>query len=408
MSQKPNRLSVPVTLISVATLAACSGSALAAEAGLSQDSIISIVVAAISGGAFVTALWALLLGRKSMKKDREFVTTLKKNIVRDQRTIDKSLRSIETNEVRAERIIDRLVYQNNALISKQHHAWLSAEKIQELAAQSESIEANLQERSEALERRIQQTQHIWDERLGETENTVLRVEQELRDGLNHLEVGIKRVQQQDAHSYQLAQHITAQHNLQLHTLEANNELAEQVRARLDTTLEESTQLLEHLRSNQAKADAAYERYMDSISGYENDLYTEYDAAFQSADMARQELSASVDESRIHVESLRRYEEQSRVIKETTESNLKQLDVKAINQLSDTLETTQQTFQSLSKKVAEAQQALNSLNEADLNQASSDHKQNSNGSGETHYYQEAVGDNNLVPFFSSRKNKDTKH
>ena len=407
MSQKSNRLSVPTTLISCATLAAYSGSALAADAGLSQDSMISIVVAAISGGAFVTALWALLLGRKSMKKDREFVTTLKQNIVRDQRSIDKSMRSIESSEIRAERIIDRLVYQNNALISKQHNAWLSAEKIQDLATQSESIEANLQERSEALERRIQQTQHIWDERLGETENTVLRVEQELRDGLNHLEVGIKRVQQQDAHSYQLAQHITAQHNLQLHTLEANNELSEQVRARLNMTLEESTELLGHLRDNQTKADDAYERYMDSISGYENDLYTEYDSAFQSADMARQELSANVDESRIHVESLRRYEEQSRVIKETTESNLKQLDVKAINQLSDTLETTQQTFQSLSKKVAEAQQALNSLNQADLSQASPDHD-NKNGSGETHYYQEAVGDNNLVPFFSSRKNKDTKH
>lgn len=406
MSQQSNRLSVPATLISCATFAAYSGNALAAETSLSQDSIIGIVVAAISGGAFVTALWALLLGRKSMKKDREFVTTLKQNIVRDQRSIDKSLRSIETSEVHAGKIIDRLVHQNNALMSKQHHAWLSAEKIQNIAEHSESVEANLLERSEALERRIQQTQHVWDERLGETESTVLRVEQELRDGLNHLEVGIKRVQHQDAHSYQLAQHITAQHNLQLHTLEANNELAEQVRARLNMTLEESTQLLDHLRDNQGKADIAYERYMESISGYENDLYTEYDSAFQSADMARQELSANVDESRIHVESLRRYEEQSRVIKETTESNLKQLDVKAINQLSDTLETTQQTFQSLSKKVAEAQQALNSLNKADLNNTAGTDQDGS--TDETHYYKEAVGDNNLVPFFSSRKNKDTKH
>ena len=406
VSQQSNRLSVPATLISCATFAAYSGNALAAEATLSQDSIMAIIVAAISGGAFVTAIWALLLGRKSMKKDRAFVTTLKQNIVRDQRSIDKSLRSIGTSEVHAEKIIDRLVHQNNALMSKQHHAWLSAEKIQDIAEQSEAIEANLLERSEALERRIQQTQHIWDERLGETENTVLRVEQELRDGLNHLEVGIKRVQQQDAHSYQLAQHISAQHNLQLHTLEANNELAEQVRSHLNMTLEESTQLLDHLRTNQGKADTAYERYMESMSGYENDLYAEYDSAFQSADMARQELSASVDESRIHVESLRRYEEQSRVIKETTESNLKQLDVKAINKLSDTLETTQQTFQSLSKKVAEAQQALNSLNKADLTQKSNN--ENDTGKSETHYYQEAVGENNLVPFFSSRKSKDSKH
>lgn len=382
--------------------AICSGNAIAAEASLSQDSIISIIVAAISGGAFVTALWALLLGRKSMKKDREFVTTLKQNIVRDQRKIDKSLRAIEDSEGRAEKIINRLVHQNNALISKQHHAWLSAEKIQDIASHSESIEVNLQERSESLERRIQQIQYLWDERLGETENTVIRVEQELRDGLNHLEAGIKRVQQQDAHSYQLAQHITAQYNMQLSSLEANNEISEKVRSNLNQTLEESTGLLNHLRSNQTKTEQAYAKYMESIEQYEDDLYTQYDVAFQSADMARQELSTSVDESRIHIETLRRYEEQSRFIKETTENNLKQLDVKSINQLSDTLATTQQTFHSLSKKVAEAQQALSSLNKAEFNQSNSD------STSETAYYQEAVGDNNLVPFFSSRKNKESKH
>lgn len=403
MCQQSKRLTVPATLISSVILAAYSGSALSAEPSLTQDSIISIIVAAISGGAFVTALWAMLLGRKSMKKDREFVTTLKQNIVKDQRRIDKSLKSIEDSEMRAQKIIDRLVQQNNALISKQHHAWVSSEKIQEIAEHSEILEANLREKTDSLDRRINQTQRIWDERLGETENTVLRVEQELRDGLNHLEVGIKRVQQQDAHSYQLAQHITAQHNLQLNSLEANNELAEQVRGRLNQTLEESTQLLDHLRNNQGKADEAYQKYMESIGQYENDLYTQYDSTFQSADMARQELSASVDESRIHIEALRRYEEQSRLIKDTTESNLKHLDVKSINQLSDTLETTQQTFESLSKKVAEAQQALKSLNKVDLDNASE-----ADASSETHYFQEAIGDNNLVPFFTSRKNKEAKH
>lgn len=404
VTQKTNRPSLPTTLISSATLAIYSGNALAAEASLSQDSAISIIVAAISGGALVTALWALLLGRKSMKKDREFVTTLKQNIVKDQRRIDKSLKAIENSEERAEKIIDRLVHQNNALISKQHHAWLSAEKIQDIAEHSESIEMSLQERSEALDRRIQQTQHLWDERLNETENTAIRVEHELRNGLNHLEVGIRRVQQQDAHSYQLAQHIAAQHNLQLSSLEANNELSEKVRSSLNQTLEESTHLLDHLRTNQSKTEEAYTKYMESIGQYEDDLYTQYDVAFQNSDMARQELSASVDESRIHVETLRRYEEQSRFITETTEKNLKQLDVKSINQLSDTLETTQQTFQSLSKKVAEAQQALNSLNKVELNQSS---ESEPSSTADTDYYKEAVGDNNLVPFFSSRKGKENK-
>lgn len=406
MSQPVKRSTIPASIISSAVIAAYSGAAFSAEAPLSQDSVISILVAALSGGAFVTALWALLLGRKSMKKDREFVTTLKQNIVKDQRSIDRSMKAIEDSESRASKIIDRLVHQNNALMSKQHNAWLSSEKIQEVATNAENIEANLREKTEALERRIEQTQRIWNERLGETENTVLRVEQELRDGLNHLEVGIKRVQQQDAHSYQLAQHITAQHNLQLSSLEANNELAEKVRSRLNQTMDESSVLLEQLRHNQQKTDDAYQKYMESIGQYEGDLYAQYDAAFQSADMARQELDANVDESRIHVESLRRYEEQSRLIKDTTEHNLRQLDVKSINQLADTLDATQQTFESLSKKVAEAQQALNSLNKVDLSQLNGAEK-HTKESG-TPFFKEAVGDNNLVPFFSSRKNKDTQH
>ena len=51
--------------------------------------------------------------------------------------------------------------------------------------------------------------------------------------------------------------------------------------------------------------------MESIGQYESDIYGQFDSAFQSADIARQELDANVSESRLHVESLRRYEEQSR-------------------------------------------------------------------------------------------------
>ena len=374
----------------------------AAGSSISPDSIISIVIAAMSGAAFVTAIWALLLGRKSMKKDRDFVNTLKQNIVKEQKRIDTSMRGIKMSEDRANKVLEKLVHQNNALMSKQHHAWLSSEKIDDLAHKSKIIESELQRKSDSFERRIEQTQMRWNERLNETENTVLRVDQELNEGLKHLDAGIKRVQQQDAHSYQLAQHITAQHNIQLSTLEANNELSEKVRSSLNQTLQESTQLFEHLHNNQEKTDKAYSSYMESIGQYESDLYSQYDVAFQNADMARQELDANLSESRLHVESLRRYEEQSRLVKENTEKNLKQLDIKSINQLADTLDTTQQTFENLSRKVTEAQQALKSLNNLDLTQ-----KQDNGGLPETvtKKFSEEINqasDSTLIPFFTKRK------
>lgn len=373
----------------------------AAESSISQDSIISIVIAAISGAAFVTAIWALLLGRKSMKKDRDFVHTLKQNIVKEQKRIDTSMRGIKASEERANKVLEKLVYQNNALMTKQHHAWLSSEKIEDLAEKSEILGSELEQKSNALERRIEQTQLRWNERLNETENTVLRVDQELREGLNHLDAGIKRVQQQDAHSYQLAQHITAQHNIQLSTLEANNELSEKVKDNLNKTLQESTQLLDHLRENQQKTDTAYTSYMESIGQYESDLYSQYDIAFQNADMARQELDANVSESRLHVESLRRYEEQSRLVKENTEKNLKHLDVKSINQLADTLNTTQETFENLSRKVNEAQQALKSLNNLDLAQKQNDAASDTS-SNKFYREHDQNSDNTLIPFFTKRK------
>lgn len=375
----------------------------AAEALISQNSLISIIIAAMSGAAFVTAIWALLLGRKSMKKDRDFVSTLKQNIVKEQKCIDLSMRGIKTSEERANKVLEKLVYQNNALMSKQHHAWLSSEKIDELAQQAEFVESEIQRKSDSLERRIEQTQLRWNDRLSETENTVIKVDQELREGLNHLDAGIKRVQQQDAHSYQLAQHITTQHNIQLSTLEANNELSEKVRNSLIKTLQESTNLLDHLNENQDKTDKAYTSYMENISQYESDLYTQYDTAFQSADIARQELDANVGESRLHVESLRRYEEQSRIVKENTEKNLKHLDIKSINQLAETLNTTQQTFDNLSRKVNEAQEALSSLNRLDLSTRQAE-TSIFDASNEPHI--ESMNqhhDSTLVPFFSKRKN-----
>ena len=373
-----------------------------AETIISQDSMISLIIAAMAGAAFVTAIWALLLGRKSMKKDREFVSALKQNIVKEQKRIDISMRGIKTSEERASKVLEKLVYQNNALMSKQHDAWLSSEKIDELAERAQVVESEIQRKSESLERRIEQTQSRWDERLAETENTVLRVDQELRDGLNHLDAGIKRVQQQDAHSYQLAQHITAQHNIQLSTLEANNELSEKVRNSLNQTLQESTQLLDHLKENQAKSDRAFDSYMESVGQCESDLFSQFDTAFQSADIARQELDANVNESRLHLESLRRYEEQSRIVKESTEKNLKQLDIKSINQLAETLNTTQQTFENLSRKVNEAQQALNSLNKLDLTAPSQDHPEAPSSSVLKDVSQNLDSDNTLVPFFTKRK------
>ena len=375
----------------------------AAETSISQDSLISIIIAAMSGAAFVTALWALLLGRKSMKKDRDFVNTLKHNIAKDQKKIDISMRGIKTSEERASKVLEKLVYQNNALMSKQHHAWLSTEKINESAERAAFIESEIERKSNSLERRIEQTQVRWNERLTETENTVMRVDQELREGLNHLDSGIKRVQQQDAHSYQLAQHITTQHNIQLSTLESNNELSEKVRNSLNQTLQESTQLFEHLKENQLKTDKAYSNYMESIGQYESDIYGQFDSAFQSADIARQELDANVSESRLHVESLRRYEEQSRLVKENTEKNLKQLDIKSINQLAETLSSTQQTFENLSRKVAEAQNALHSLNQLDLSSEKNNAKtpdQKTSKSFITPLPER--DDSTLVPFFTKRK------
>ena len=369
---------------------------------ISQDSIISIIIAATSGAAFVTAIWALLLGRKSMKKDRDFVNTLKTNIAKDQKRIDISMRGIKTSEERASRVLEKLVYQNNALMSKQHHAWLSSEKINESAERIETVESEIERKSDSLERRIEQTQVRWNERLNETENTVMRVDQELRDGLNHLDAGIKRVQQQDAHSYQLAQHITTQHNIQLSTLESNNELSEKVRNSLNQTLQESTQLFEHLRENQDKTDKAYTGYMESIGQYESDIYSHFDSAFQSADIARQELDANVNESRLHVESLRRYEEQSRLVKESTEKNLKQLDIKSINQLAETLSSTQQTFENLSRKVTEAQNALSSLNQLDLSPSKEEVKGSEQISRPFLTPHPDRDDSTLVPFFTKRK------
>ena len=402
MAQTSIRSKIKPTWITICLLSLSAGQVCAADISISPDSIISIVIATLSGAAFVTAIWALLLGRKSMKKDRDFVNTLKQNIVKEQKRIDNSMRGIKMSEDRANKVLEKLVYQNNALMSKQHHAWLSSEKIDNLAQKSEIIESELQRKSDSFERRIEQTQLRWDERLNETENTVLRVDQELNEGLRHLDAGIKRVQQQDAHSYQLAQHITAQHNIQLSTLEANNELSEKVRSSLNQTLQESTQLFDHLHENQEKTEKAYASFMESIGQYENDLYGQYDVAFQNADMARQELDANLSESRLHVETLRRYEEQSRLVKENTEKNLKQLDIKSINQLADTLDTTQQTFENLSRKVAEAQQALQSLNRLDLTQEND----NDNFTEETSskLIDEKINrasDNTLIPFFTKR-------
>ena len=125
-------------------------------------------------------------------------------------------------------------------------------------------------------------------------------------------------------------------------------------------MRESTQLLKLLKKQQKDAEQALKHFNEELSGYEEQAYEQFDSSFQVADIARQELSANIEESRKHLESMRRYEEQSHSINVQTQKHLETLDFTKIVKLSHTLNSTQDMFTDLRDSVEEAQNMLNEL------------------------------------------------
>jgi len=266
-------------------------------------------------------------------------------------------------------------------------------------------------------------QSYWDSQLNSTISTIQEVQANLDKSLNQVDEDLGTMQHQKKLSQELLQDFLGKHKEQTELINNNFDISEKVGLTLEETLQESTLLVSLLKQHQNNAERSLSKFTEDLTGLEEQAYEQFDSSFQVADLARQELTANIDESRTHIKSMRRHEEQSQQLNRQTQKNLEVLDYSKIMKISKTLDSTQDMFTDIHRRVEDTKKLLDELKdiETDVKEATKDREENhtidyaeeslpeelneEDLNINANVYKMASGDNTPLSFFTNTKKKD---
>jgi len=347
--------------------------------------IIEMVVAGVVASALIISLLVLFLGRWVARKDRLALKELRSEAEKEKEHITAAVTTVREQEKETTQIVHAIREQAQEISKKQEKVEAQEKDFDLTCARVELQQNELEQVSSNVSKRMDEIQSYWDEQLKDTVSAIQQVQSGLNENLNKVDDGLEKMQRQKSMSEELMQDFLKRHNEQNTILENNSIISDKVSESLEETLKESTQLLKLLKKQQKDAEQALQHFNEELSGYEEQAYEQFDSSFQVADIARQELSANIEESRKHLESMRRYEEQSHGINVQTQKHLETLDFTKIVKLSHTLNSTQDMFTDLRDSVEEAQNMLNELKdiETDVRETASNVVSNVKKTDSTH-------------------------
>jgi DNA repair exonuclease SbcCD ATPase subunit len=358
--------------------------------------VFEVVIAGVVASAVILAILALFIGQWAGKKQETIIKKIHDNIREDEKNIKASVIKVDLNSLRVKQLLTDLEKKSASITSKQHQAWIHVEDLEEMVEDAIECSDELQQTSESINHRMTQIQSYWDHQLKDTADVVERVQSTLEQGLKRVESGLEEMQQNEVKSRFISQKVIEAYQQQSETLVENSSTSTEIRTNLQKAFEESKHLLQQLDQHRETAKASFEQFNHDLESYEEQTYEQFDTAFQTTEIARQELTANVNESRQHIDNLRRYETEGRNIKLQARDHFDTMNSKSIKQFSTTLKNTQQMFAALQSDVQDAQYVIDSLRHQSHAITADQHHE------EKRELQAISGDSTLIPFFSSAK------
>jgi len=333
--------------------------------------IIELVVAGIVASALILSLLVMFLGRWTANKEKKIIKALRIEAEQEKDNIISAAASVREKEKETVDIVSNIEGKAKELIQKISLADEQNEKIIEVTEKIVKREKDLKEVTDHVSTRMDDIQDYWKGQLEETVSTISQVQQGLDKNLNIVDEGIETMQRQKELSKDLLQDFLGKHQEQGTIIKSNSNIAEQITENLEEAYEESNKLIELLKLHQKTAEKSLDSFAQELTVYEEQAYEQFDTTFQVADLARQELTANIDESRKHIETMRRHEEQSHNINIQTQKNLELLDYSKIMKLSTTLDSTHDMFTDIRSRVDETKMMLDELKdiESDIKEKS---------------------------------------
>ncbi len=322
--------------------------------------IIELVVAGIVASALIISLLVMFLGRWTANKEKKIIKALRIEAEQEKDNIISAAASVREREKETIDIVSSMQGKEKELTQKITLADEHNETILNVTEKIIRREKDLKEVTDHVSTRMDDIQDYWKGQLEETVSTISQVQQGLDENLNVVDVGIETMQRQKELSQDLLQDFFNKHQEQGAVIKQNSNISNQLAATLEETFKESKQLLKLLKEHQKVAEKSLNGFSEELTVYEEQAYEQFDTTFQVADLARQELTANIDESRKHIETMRRHEEQSHNINTQTQKNLELLDYSKIMKLSTTLDSTHDMFTDIRSRVDETKIMLDEL------------------------------------------------
>jgi len=341
------------------TLIAADSAGAATSSG-SLAYIIELVVAGIVASALIISVLVLFLGRWAANKEKRLIKELRIEAEAEKDHVISAAATIREKEYETRELVDDMQAKANQLTDKIEQADKHNEKILEVTEKVIQREKDLKKVSDHVSTRMDNIQDYWDDQLHETISVIGKVQHGLDENLAKVDDGIETMQRQKELSQDLLQDFLSKHKEQEEVLTNNSDISEKVTESLENTFKESNKLLELLKKQQEIAEKSLKGFTEELTVYEEQAYEQFDSTFQVADLARQELTANIDESRKHIETMRRHEEQSHNINTQTQKNLELLDYSKIMKLSTTLDSTHDMFTDIRSRVDETKAMLDEL------------------------------------------------
>ncbi len=324
--------------------------------------IIELVVAGIVASALIISVLVMFLGRWAANKEKKLIKALRIEAEQEKDNIVSAAASVREKEKETVEIVSDMQDKSKQLTQKINVANENNEKILEVTEKIVEREKELKEVTTHVSTRMNDIQDYWKGQLEDTVSTISQVQQGLDDNLSKVDEGIDTMQRQKELSQDLLQDFLSKHQEQDAVIKNNSDISNQLAETLEETFVESKQLLKLLKEHQVVAEKSLKGFSEELTIYEEQAYEQFDTTFQVADLARQELNANIDESRKHIETMRRHEEQSHNINTQTQKNLELLDYSKIMKLSTTLDSTHDMFTDIRSRVDETKIMLDELKE----------------------------------------------
>ncbi len=393
------------------------------DSALSGDQfikLIELIVIAIISSALIISVLVLFLGKWAGQSEKKAIKAIRQNAEIEKNEITSAVSTIRGHEKETAELVSNINDLAKTFSQKRKDVDMQARSIFETSKKIQIQEQALIQTTNTISLRMNKIQSYWDSQLNSTISTIQEVQAKLDKSLNQVDEDLGTMQHQKTLSQELLQDFLGKHKEQSELINNNFDISEKVGRTLEETLHESTLLVGLLKQHQDNAEKSLNKFTDDLTDLEEQAYEQFDSSFQVADLARQELTANIDESRTHIENMRRHEEQSQQLNKQTQKNLEVLDYSKIMKISNTLDSTQDMFTDIHRRVEDTKKLLDDLNniEVDIKKATKNREENNNMANveeslseeldeediNANVYKMASGDNTPLSFFTNIKKK----